>query len=237
MEASVDTAIRNCRSGRQSRTCASKYQLGLNQGGDVAQYYVRRGNEGRFEGPWDETEIRGFLASGELAMDAEAVEATGQTSYQLKSSQAWQKIANLALLSTGVVVDPAARSKVLARAAPSASAGLSQASIIAGVVGILLFVFGAIQWSSAESQLRRAFGQTDGLGLFLFLAGGASLLYGVLSGLGILPGSPSGSTVASPSPPVTSVEERLRLLDELRSKQLLSDSEYEQKKRDIIGSL
>lgn len=61
----------------------------------MARYFVRRGKDGRVEGPWDASAIQQKLASAELDMDAEALEAKGQSSFQLNSSKEWRPIADL----------------------------------------------------------------------------------------------------------------------------------------------
>lgn len=104
--------------------------------------------------------------------------------------------------------------------------------IVLAFIGVLLIVFGAMRWSSAESQIRRAFGQTDVVAIFLFIGGAVALLIGFSRSL-------TSSPSTSDSPPLSnnSVEERLRRLNDLRAKQLLSDAEYEQRRKDIIASL
>ncbi len=105
-------------------------------------------------------------------------------------------------------------------------------AIVLGVLGILLIVFGAMQWSSAASQIQRAFGQADLLAISLFVSGGVALLIGLAISI-----ASSGSVANSPPPVTNSVEERLRQLDKLHSQHLISDPEYEQRRKDIIASL
>jgi hypothetical protein len=102
--------------------------------------------------------------------------------------------------------------------------------IIIGGIGLLLLIFGALRWNSAESQLARAFGQTDGLGIMLLLGGGIGLVLGLYLGFAIIP-----APVAPVSP--KSVEERIRQLNGLRSNNLITDVEYDQRKREILASL
>lgn len=106
------------------------------------------------------------------------------------------------------------------------------AASLTAVIGILLIIFGSIQWSSAESQLRRALGEDDLLAISLFVGGGIALLVGITIGLRSWP-----SVSTSPPPITNSVEERLRQLDTLRSQQLISDAEYAQRRKNIIASL
>lgn len=107
-----------------------------------------------------------------------------------------------------------------------------QAGGVVGVIGILLLVFGAIRWNSLASQIARGFGGSDGVGLLLLLAGAAAVAIGswhyfdASSARGNLPSAVSRSA-----------EDRIRQLDDLRSKHLITDAEFEQRKKDIIASL
>jgi hypothetical protein len=103
---------------------------------------------------------------------------------------------------------------------------------IFGVIGVLLLVFGAMRWNSAGSQLQRALGGTDGFALLIFAAGAVALAMGFSIGFSL----PS-SNASSPSSVTYTAEERLRRLDDLRSKQLISDSDYDLRKKEIIASL
>lgn len=106
------------------------------------------------------------------------------------------------------------------------------AGVVIGIAGLLLLLFGALQWSSIGSQVARAAGQTDGLGIALLLAGAAGVIVGGYAVLSV--SQPS----AAPQPTSSrSVEERLRQLDELRSKNLITDAEHAQRKSEIIASL
>lgn len=49
---------------------------------------------------------------------------------------------------------------------------MKQSAIAALVIGCLMFLFGLIRFNSAASQFVRAFGGSDGLGMFLLVAGG-----------------------------------------------------------------
>lgn len=102
--------------------------------------------------------------------------------------------------------------------------------VVFTVIGLLLVVFGALRWDSTASQLLRAYDRTDFIGIVLFTIGGLALVAGL---------SPlvSSSVSKKSSHVTTSVEDRLRLLDELHSKQLISDSEYQQRRQDIVTSL
>ena len=117
---------------------------------------------------------------------------------------------------------------------PGRRAGVRAAFVVMAVFGLLLVVAGLIQWNSAESQIRRGFGREDSTAVPLFIFGIPALLIGLFGAL-LLSGQspPAPSTEANPS----TAEERLRQLDESRSKGLLSDAEYEQHRKDIIASL
>jgi hypothetical protein len=109
-----------------------------------------------------------------------------------------------------------------------------EAGAVIGIIGFVLLVLGALRWNSMESQFTRAFGETDGLGITLLFAGGAGLAFG-----GYVFFSPRTVSTAAPAPPdaVPSIEARLRQLDDLRSKNLISDAQYEERKRNIIASI
>jgi hypothetical protein len=115
-----------------------------------------------------------------------------------------------------------------------AETGAKKGAAIA-VIGLMLLLFGALRWSSMESQLIRAFGGSGGLGAALLLAGAL----GIVVGASLYFSRPSGSegpSAVSPAP-APSVEARLRQLDELRSKGLITDADYEQRKREILAAL
>lgn len=106
------------------------------------------------------------------------------------------------------------------------------AAIVVGIIGFVLLVVGALRWNSLESQMYRAFGESDNLGIVLLLAGTLGLLTG---GWGLL----SGTNAMASRDVVTaiSVEERLRHLKDLRSKNLIDEDEYRQRKHDIISTV
>jgi hypothetical protein len=125
--------------------------------------------------------------------------------------------------------------------APSTQPSTSsrEAGIIFAVVGFVILMLGAIRWNSAASQLVRTFGGSDGLGVLLFLGGVTGLALGLYL---IVAGqvSPSAAPLATPvqaSVAKLSVEARIRELADLRSKGLITDTEFDEKKKDIIGSL
>ena len=131
-----------------------------------------------------------------------------------------------------------------ANAASSASSSLAgyQGSSILGIGGILLIVFGTLRWNSAASQVRRLFGQTDGLATFLFVSGAVALIFALVYRLSMFDTTsvPGTNTPIEPSPAEPSnksVEPRLRTLDDLRSKQLISGTEYQERKNAIVASL
>ena len=106
-----------------------------------------------------------------------------------------------------------------------------QFGIILAIVGLILIIFGVIQWTSLASQGRRALGDIDVLGISLFVGGAVALLLGS--------SSLASSLFVSYTPPTVtkSTEDRLRQLDDLRLKGLISDTEYEQRRKDIIASV
>ena len=106
------------------------------------------------------------------------------------------------------------------------------AGIVLAIIGILLIVFGTIQLTSVDSQRQRVAGHTDVLAALFFFAGAIVLLIGFSRGLASSP-----STSDSPPPGGNSVEARLRQLDDLRAKELVSDAEHKQRRHEIIASL
>lgn len=98
-------------------------------------------------------------------------------------------------------------------------------------LGVLLLLFAFVRWNSMESQLLRAVGQGDGLGSSLFLVSVVTL------GIGVWLLLDSNSSRDLQSPARQSVEERLRQLDDLRAKRLISEAQYEQRKTEIIASV
>ena len=106
-----------------------------------------------------------------------------------------------------------------------------EAAIVIGIVGFILLVLGALRWNSMESQFARGFGQSDGLGIMLLLGGAVGLIVGGYALLATPPASISLSVKA------ISVEERLRQLDDLRSKELITEAQYQQRKQEIVSSL
>ncbi len=72
--------------------------------------------------------------------------------------------------------------RILMKMAAATAGGPVDASgqsgkIVLGI-GVLLLIFGAIRWNSAASQLSRAFGGSDGLGVLLFIGGGIAVWIG-----------------------------------------------------------
>lgn len=104
-------------------------------------------------------------------------------------------------------------------------------SIVIGIAGFVLLVLGALRWNSIGSQVARGMGQTDDLGIIMLLGGAAGLIFGGYSFFGS-----NGADISS-LPKSTTVESRLRQLEDLRAKNLITDSQYEQRKQEIISSL
>lgn len=100
------------------------------------------------------------------------------------------------------------------------------------IAGVLLIIFGVIQWNTGESKLRRSFGQTDVLAVLLFLGGAIAFIKSFSHGSTTSPSSSDSARLAD-----RSIENRLRELDNLHTKQLISDAEYEQRRKDIIAML
>jgi hypothetical protein len=103
---------------------------------------------------------------------------------------------------------------------------------ILGAAGAALVIWGMFRWNSAESQLIRLLGQPDSMLLTLFIVGGCAVVAAIALGM-----SPKATPTSSPVAAIESVEDRLRRLQDLKEKQLISDSEFEERKRQIIGSL
>jgi hypothetical protein len=102
---------------------------------------------------------------------------------------------------------------------------------IAGIVlGLLLLIAGAIEWSSAGSQVRRAFGQGDPIAILLFILGSLAVVLGFFLGFSLL-------SITRTNDPSATVEDRLRRLDDLRSEGLIAESEYQQRRAEIVASL
>jgi len=103
-------------------------------------------------------------------------------------------------------------------------------SIVLVVVGVFLFIAVVLdvnhQWNT------RRVVDIGLMHILAFVGGIASTLVGLRS---FFKSSPTSQD--SPPPVGTSVEDRLRRLDDLRAKHLISDAEYEQRKKEIIGSL
>lgn len=66
--------------------------------------------------------------------------------------------------------------------------------VMAAVVGCLMFLFGLVRFNSAESQLIRAFGGSDGLGMTLLVGG---ILFSIGGALTALFASSSASSTYS----------------------------------------
>ena len=118
----------------------------------------------------------------------------------------------------------------------AASAAARKFGLVVGLAGLVLLLFGALRWTSLESQLLRGFGRTDGLGLGLLLCGAVGAIYGGWEFLSRNPVPPSRGPVPSAAE-AGSVESRLRQLEDLKAKGLIDPTDYEQRKREIISSL
>ena len=104
--------------------------------------------------------------------------------------------------------------------------------IVVGIIGVLLLLFGTLQWTSMASQISRSLGQPDHLGVGLLLGGAMGVLAGMYGVFFASPSQPDLSVT-----PNASAEGRLRQLDDLRSKGLITDDQYEDRKNQIISSL
>ncbi len=62
----------------------------------MSTYYTR--SAGRIEGPYPVEAISKRIASGELSADAQAIEARGQSFYELQCSTKWVPVANVAVM-------------------------------------------------------------------------------------------------------------------------------------------
>jgi hypothetical protein len=129
------------------------------------------------------------------------------------------------------------RDQAPANAAISSNGGLSrEGSIALTVGGLVVLLVGVLRWNSIASQWMRANGDTDGLGLSLMLLGALMLITGLIH-------FSNTQTSSKPEEPVrstgvdTSVEGRLRQLEQLRSSALITDSEYAERRRAILTSL
>ena len=110
-----------------------------------------------------------------------------------------------------------------------------ETGIAIAAVGFVLLVMGAVRWNSMQSQLSRAFGMNDTLGLLLFVAGAVALAWGLYAAFSGAPGSTSVATY--PMMSARTIEGRLRELDDLTSKGLITAEQYEQRKAVIIADL
>jgi hypothetical protein len=114
-----------------------------------------------------------------------------------------------------------------------------ESGVVIAIVGFVLLMLGAVRWNSVASQMVRGFGGSDGLGVLLLLFGSI----GLATGLCLFVAGQATPAAAPPSTPVQtpeanlSVEARIRKLADLRSKELITDTEFDEKKRDILGSL
>jgi hypothetical protein len=118
-----------------------------------------------------------------------------------------------------------------------------QFGIVFAVSGVVLLVFGALRWSSASSQIIRAFGGSDNFAVLLFILGAGALAMGVYI-LNTFPAARIVETISRIRPQSeesgiseSPVEQRLRQLDDLKVKGLLSESEYVERKAAIIATL
>jgi len=130
-------------------------------------------------------------------------------------------------------------SQAVAAAANQPSGSSRETGVIITVIGFALLILGAIRWNSAASQLVRAFGGSDGLGVLLLLGGFAGLVLGLslfANGQGSPSAAPASTAGQAPAAKM-SVEARIRELTDLQSKGLITESEFDEKKRDIIRSL
>lgn len=119
------------------------------------------------------------------------------------------------------------------------SGNAREAGVVFSVVGFVLLILGALRWNSAASQLVRTFGGSDTLGVVLLLGGAV----GLALGLYLYASGQVGPSVASVSTPVQgpvaklSVEARIRELADLQSKGLITQTEFDEKRRDLINSI
>lgn len=115
-----------------------------------------------------------------------------------------------------------------------------EGAIVLSIAGLICFVIGVLRWNSIGWQIARGFGQTDGVGMLLLLGGAVGLIVGGYA-LFASPSAPRSLVSATaPRPPATnaaSVEDRIRQLDDLRSKNLITEAQHEQRKQEIISSL
>lgn len=156
---------------------------------------------------------------------------------------------------------------------------MTQGGIAAAVIGGLLFLFGLVRFNSAESQLVRAFGGSDGTAMFLLFAGGFLAVAGAFAAFNaseaeakadagtnkcpscgrynyleatkcefcghslsklasIDPATTKPEIVNPPTPtptPSGNSIEQLERLAALKERGMLSDEEFQQQKRKVLG--
>lgn len=142
------------------------------------------------------------------------------TSWAISHCDACWEVLNADRADTNTLSTPTVR---------SAPAG--QPSMIAGGLGALFLLFAMIRWNSAESQFVRAFGGSDGLSIMLFVVGAAAIVAAFS-----LHTNSSQSTATGTGAPL-SAEDRIRRLEELRAKGLISDVDCEERKKSILETL
>lgn len=118
--------------------------------------------------------------------------------------------------------------------APIQTSSVSPGLVFA-IISLFLLGWGVIRWNSVDSQIVRGVGGQDGLAVSLFIGGALLMIGAVVSGVTSSP--PATPTPVSESPAQLSTEDRLRRLQDLHAKSLISDTEFAERKSDILGSI
>ena len=123
--------------------------------------------------------------------------------------------------------------------AASVSSTLNQSSVrravavVIAAIGLVLIIIGIASLNSLESQFKRGLGGSDEVATILFLVGIPALLGGLFFAIAT-PGSKATNHQSNDS---TDTETRLRRLQDLRQKNLISRAEYEQQRKQILNNL
>jgi uncharacterized membrane protein len=106
-------------------------------------------------------------------------------------------------------------------------------AVVIAAIGLVLIIIGITSLNSIESQLQRRFGGSDDVATVLLVIGILALLAGLFFAIA-MPASNSADRRDSAS---EHTETRLRRLQDLRQKGVITRAEYEQRRTQILSKL